>query len=126
MGVASKELKELIYGTDAAECDVTVQATPKKRGRPKSCTIVAAPDTSVYIRSKNRSPNCDCIKVTPRAAAILEALYKETGQSKRYLASELICQGAKFISFYPAACSHCEDLADCDASDPYQCCRITD
>lgn len=75
--------------------------------------ICAGKDTSIYIPSKNKKPECDVVRLTAEASRVLDRLSQQTGQSKRYLASELIVQGAQIVRFYAAECRQCEDVDRC-------------
>ena len=71
-------------------------------------------DTSIYIPSKSKRPGCcDTVRLDAEASRALDKLAKITGQSKRYLASELILQGAANVVFYAAECRQCPDVEIC-------------
>lgn len=66
----------------------------------------------IKVADKRKDPGC-VIRISPAALGTLESLEKQTGQSKRYLASELIVQGVNLIEFVPEACIDCEYADRC-------------
>lgn len=90
-----------------------LQEAAAKASCGKGRRITKGKDTSIYIPSKNRNPMCDKVALSEEAVTVLNKLAAETGQSKRFLASELIIQGAKNIVFYAAACRQCDKVESC-------------
>lgn len=99
----------------AIACEETREAVAScKKGSGRSILPKEkSGDSKIYIPSKKRQPGCETVRLTSEASAILEKLAKQTGQTKRYLVSELVVQGAKNIEFYPEDCSICEDRETC-------------
>lgn len=79
---------------------------------------------AIYIKSAKEAPACKkpakqkaaspLIQLTPEAVEVINNLAMVTGQSKRYLCSQLVLQGAKIITFYPAACDGCIKRLTCN------------
>ena len=67
----------------------------------------------IRIKSERKDPGC-VIRITPDALEVLTELEKQTGQPKRYLASELIVQGARNVLVIPEACADCEYAERCE------------
>lgn len=69
----------------------------------------------IRIKSERIEPGCVIrIKITPDALEVLKKLEKQTGQPWRYLASELIVQGARNVLVIPEACADCEYAESCE------------
>lgn len=109
--IANEEFRELVYGEHGARPARIGQ--PPKQDKPKPA-VVARPKEEIYLQSKRTRPKCDVTRVNPEAADVLTRLERQTGQSKTYIASQLIIQGAKILRFCPSACQDCEDRDHCE------------
>lgn len=90
------------------------------RGRPKKPTTTVK-DGRIYVTSNKEAAPCENVRITPEAAEIIDGLELLTGQTRRFLASQLIIQGASLIRFFPAECANCPELDGCAENNPYVC-----
>ena len=98
-------------------CEETRKAVEASKGKHGKAILpeskANARSGKIYLPSKGKHPSCETVRLTDEAAKIIEKLVEQTGQSKRYLVSELIVQGAKIIAFYSEECQSCEDRDGC-------------
>lgn len=73
---------------------------------------------SITVKSTRARPQC-VVRLSPEAARVLEKLERSTGQSKQYLASQLIIQGSAFIKPCPEECWDCTRREQCSLAEEF-------
>ena len=75
-------------------------------------------EQKISIKSTRAKPQC-VVRLSPEASRVLDKLERSTGQTRAYLASQLIIQGSAFIKPCPEECWDCSRREQCDIADEF-------